>query len=454
MRRAVALVAAAAALATSASATRGGAHRDGATEGQAPRVEPGFDRRPVRLARPAAGPLTAMAAIGRDLFFDPRLSRSGRQSCASCHSPAHAYGPPDGRSVQPGGPAGRAVGTRAVPSLSYVDRVPPFGIGPDIGAADLPAARAPAMPAGAARPRKVAGSAASAAATVALGGLFWDGRAATLQEQALGPLFNPVEMANRDTAAVAARLRRAYGARLAALVGREAVANPRQLVYEALYAVVRFEVEDPSFHPYSSRYDAYLEGRARLTPAEARGLRLFEDPARGNCAGCHPDRPGPGGAPPAFTDFQYEALGVPRNRRLPANRDADHYDLGLCGPARTDLARDTAYCGMFRTPSLRNAATRRVFFHNGVYHRLADVLDFYALRDVRPGAVYPRGPDGRVERFDDLPPRYRANVDVTDPPFGRAAGSPPALSAQDRRDIIAFLETLTDGWPGRSRSRP
>lgn len=411
-----------------------------------PRGEPGVNPAPVRLVRPAERPLSEMALIGRALFFDPRLSRSGRQSCASCHDPARAYGPPDGRSVQPGGPALRDAGLRAVPSLRYVDRIPPFTIGPDKGTADLPVSAAASAPAGAPPPRKLAGSAAGAAAMVPRGGLFWDGRAATLEAQAMGPLFNPVEMANRDTAAVAGRLRRGYGARLARLVGPQAVANLRQLVYEAMYAVVRFEVEDPSFHPYSSKYDAYLEGRARLTAQEARGLRLFDDPTRGNCAGCHSDRPGPDGQPPMFTDFQYEALGVPRDSSPHGTPGPAAHDLGLCGPARTDLRADARWCGMFRTPSLRNVATRRVFFHNGRYHRLEQVLAFYAFRDTRPQDVYPRGRDGTVERFDDLPAPYRGNVDRTDPPFGRRAGAPSPLDARDRADIIAFLRTLTDGY--------
>ena len=404
-------------------------------------VEPAGPRQ-VQRARPASQPLSEMARIGRDLFFDPRLSRSGAESCAGCHSPAHAYGPPDARSTPLGGLAGRDQGERAVPSLRYVDRIPPFGIGPDVGVEGATTAPPPAAPI--ARPPKV-GSSAGAAALVPAGGLFWDGRAATLQDQAMGPLFNPTEMANRDTARLAERLRRVYGARLAALVGPEAVANPRQLVYEAMYAVVRFEIEDSSFHPYSSKYDAYLEGRARLSAEEARGLAAFESPVRGNCAGCHPDRPADG-RPPLFTDFQYEALGVPRNAALGGQQDPRNHDLGLCGPTRSDLATKSGYCGMFRTPSLRNVATRRAFFHNGVYHRLEDVLAFYALRDTRPEAIYPRDAHGRVERFDDLPAVDRANVDVTDAPFGRRPGEPSPLTEQDRRDIIAFLQTLTDGY--------
>lgn len=137
---------------------------------------------------------------------------------------------------------------------------------------------------------------------------------------------------------------------------------------------------------------------------------------------------------------------MPRPAALREGRGAGDYDLGLCGPARTDLKSAARYCGMFRTPSIRNVAMRRVFFHNGRYHRLEDVLAFYAFRDARPEAVYPRRPDGRVERFDDLPALYRGNVDLADPPFGRPAGSPSALSERDRRDIIAFLRTLTDGY--------
>jgi len=107
---------------------------------------------------------------------------------------------------------------------------------------------------------------------------------------------------------------------------------------------------------------------------------------------------------------------------------------------------------MFRTPSLRNAATRRVFFHNGRYHSVGAVLAFYALRDAAPDSVYPTDSDGRADRFDDLPAAYRANVDVTDPPFGRPAGAPSPLSVQDRRAIVAFLATLTDGY--RAGVRP
>jgi cytochrome c peroxidase len=99
---------------------------------------------------------------------------------------------------------------------------------------------------------------------------------------------------------------------------------------------------------------------------------------------------------------------------------------------------------MFITPTLRNVATRHAFFHNGIYHSLAGVMTFYADRDTAPQRIYPRRNDGSIAVYDDLPAKFRANVDTTDGPFGRARGGQPPLTAQEERDIIAFLHTLTD----------
>ncbi|MGH7582158.1 MAG: cytochrome-c peroxidase [Gemmatimonadales bacterium] len=410
----------------------------------------GINPHPVRLVRPAAGPLSPVAQLGQEIFVDPGLSASGTISCATCHSPGHAFGPPNDLAVQPGGKSGHDQGSRAAPSLRYLDRVPDFSIGPENATVEnvklMPtAARAADVP----RTRKAAGSAA-AGAMVPQGGLFWDGRVHTLQQQAAVPLFNPVEMANASAESVAGRLRRAaYGPEFVRLFGAGAIATPQRLVDEAMFAVARFQVEDPAFHPYDSKYDAYLEGRAALSPAESRGLAVFEDPGKGNCAGCHLDQPAPDGMPPAFTDYQYEALGVPRNTQLLLNRDPAYFDLGLCGPIRTDLAALRQYCGMFRTPSLRNVATRKVFFHNGVYHTLADVLRFYNLRDVDPAAIFPAPHHGAPlsDRFNDLPTALRGNVDTLDAPFGRRRGAAPPMTEAELDDLIALLGTLTDGYP-------
>jgi cytochrome c peroxidase len=182
-----------------------------------------------------------------------------------------------------------------------------------------------------------------------------------------------------------------------------------------------------------------------LNGAELRGLAAFNDPARGNCARCHPSAMRKG-AFPQFTDFGYAAIGAPRNPAISANADSGYFDLGLCGPLRSDLTDKKEYCGLFRTPSLRNVAVRRTYLHNGVFHRLEDVVRFYAERDTQPQKWYSRGPDGTVLKFDDLPREYQANVDAR-APFDRQIGDSPALSESDIRDIVAFLNALTDGYP-------
>jgi cytochrome c peroxidase len=415
----------------------------------------GANPHPVHLERPPVAPLSAMALLGKQLFFDQNLSASGKLSCASCHSPAHAYGPPNALPVQFGGPSMSLQGDRPPPTLMYLYRQPNFSIGPEQGDADTPAnlAQEAAQAASSARAQKSAGTAPAAPAMVPQGGMFWDGRADTLQIQALGPLMNPVEMANASEDDVAKKLENsAYRKSFVQLFGPDIFKNPRLLLSEAMFAVARYQVEDPSFHPYSSKYDYWLEGRARLTQAELRGLKLFNDPAKANCAGCHLSQPSRDGLPPMFTDYEYEALGVPRNAALAVNRRADYYDMGLCGPHRTDLAQQTQYCGMFLTPTLRNAATRHAFFHNGVYRSLDQVLTFYNLRDIEPSKIYPHDGRGHVAQYDDLPTKYHANIDKADAPFDRKPGDAPSMTEADMKDIIAFLETLTDGYQPEAKA--
>ena len=413
----------------------------------------GINPHPVHLRLPQANPLSAVAQLGKSLFFDPMLSGSERQSCASCHSPAYGYNPPNALTVQPGGVDLRKVGYRPPPSLGYLYRQPPFSIGPDKADNDTPpdlnalAASVRGDP----RASKQAGVMPAAPAMVAQGGLFWDGRADSLQRQAYLPLLNPVEMANTSIDEVANKLAHSrYRQSFTLLFGPGIVNDPQQLVSEAMFAIGRFQIEDASFHPFTSKYDAWLQGLARLTPAELRGLRAFNDPRKGNCAGCHLSQPSRDGLPPLFTDTQYEALGVPRNMALAANRDPHYFDLGVCGPFRKDLAHQTQYCGMFLTPTLRNVDRRAVFFHNGVYRTLTQVLDFYNLRSVAPEKIYPRNATGKLELYNDIPAAYQANLDTTDAPFDRHLGDPPPLTAQDIQDIITFLHTLDDGYMSRA----
>lgn len=404
---------------------------------------------PVQLVRPEAAPLSAMARLGQAIFNDTSLSASHRQSCASCHDPANHYGPPGRLPVMLGGPTLHAQGDRAVPSLAYLERQPPFSVGPDNEESETSnLAQMIASSSTAERSVKTAtGTAQSAVNVVPQGGLFWDGRVDTLQQQALQPLLNPVEMANTSASAVAAKLLHArYASGFTQLFGPGVVDDPGLLLSEAMFAVARYQIENVDFHPYTSKFDYWLEGRTRLAPAEMRGYVLFNDPNRANCGGCHLDQAGRDGQPPRFTDDQFEALGAPRNPELANTRDPHFFDLGICGPFRSDMRTQTQYCGMFLTPTLRNVAARHTFFHNGVFHSLRAVMDFYNDRDVAPEKVYPRNPDGTVAKFDDIPPAYRDNVDVVDPPLDRHLGEAPAMTEQDELDIIAFLATLTDGY--------
>ncbi len=406
---------------------------------------------PVQLVLPQPQPLSAMALLGKQIFFDPSLSASSRLSCASCHSPENHFGPAGDAPVMLGGPNLASQGARAVPSLEYLATQPNFSIGPDPGGDDeapVPLPQLAARGAAAKRVTKTAqDTAQSAANLVPLGGLFWDGRANTLQLQAMGPLLSPFEMDGGSIARIAAKLQAApYAGGMVQLFGPTIFQTPKLAVSEALFAVARYQLEDPGFHPYNSKYDAWLQGHARLSAAEMRGYELFNDPAKGDCAACHLDQPTVDHQPPLFTDHQFEALGLPRNPLIVFNNNPKYYDLGICGPYRTDLAAQTQYCGMFLTPTLRNAATRQVFFHNGVYHDLKHVLDFYNFSVAQPQQIYPRAADGQVEIFNDLPKRYWKNIDRSDPPFDKQAGDKPPLSPAEEQDIIAFLKTLTDGY--------
>ncbi|NPT42960.1 c-type cytochrome [Paraburkholderia sp. 1N] len=409
----------------------------------------GANPNPVHLMRPIDAPLSAVALLGKQIFFDPTLSASGTQSCASCHSPQHSYAPDNAFPVQFGGTHMNQAGYRPPPSLAYLYRQAPFSIGPDQGDTDVPVdmTQLASQAAGVQRAQKTALAAPAAPAMVPQGGLFWDGRADTLQIQAIGPLMNPVEMANATEADVAHKLLQTkYLDQFKQIFGPGIVNNPSLLISEAMFAVGRYQTEDQSFHAFTSKYDYWLEGKARLTHAELHGLQLFNDKDKANCAGCHLSQPSKDGLPPVFTDTQYEALGVPRNPAIPANKDPKFFDMGVCGPFRDDMTKETQYCGMFLTPTLRNVAERKVFFHNGVYHDLKHVMDFYNLRNTAPEKIYPRDASGKVQKYNDLPAQYHANVDVADAPFDRKFGDQPAMTDQDIQDIIAFMKTLSDGY--------
>jgi cytochrome c peroxidase len=380
-------------------------------------VHPGPMTRAQAFARAAA-----LAELGRKLFFDPSLSASGKQACSSCHDPNHAFGPASAAPVEMGGPHLDQPGLRAAPSLRYIQAAPAFNEhfydSEDEG--DESVDNGPT------------------------GGLTWDGRVDHGRDQAKIPLLSPFEMANKDAGDIVVKLRRApYADEFKAAFGDKVFDRPDDAFDAAAEALGTFEQSSTDFYPYSSRYDAFLTGKATLTAQEMRGLDLFEDPAKGNCASCHLSRPANDGEPPQFTDFGLIGVSVPRNPAIPANADPTHFDLGLCGPLRTDFKGRTEYCGLFRTPSLRNVALRKSFFHNGTFHTLRDAVAFYATRDTDPGHWYPKNDGGTVRVNDDLPKAYWANLNQ-DPPFGKKPGDRPALTDPEIDDIVVFLGTLTD----------
>lgn len=367
----------------------------------------------VSTTTAAPAKLGPLAQLGELAYHDRLLAASGRMSCASCHDPAFFHGPPNNSAVQVGGTLLTEFGVRAAPSLRYLERQPAFEV------------------------------------KSLHGGLMADGRAGTLEVQAQLPLFSALEYDLGGAAELVRRLRlTVWAPQFFAHFGEST--DDERVVLQLTQAIAAFIREDPRFHPYDSKFDHVMAGRDEFSAAEKRGREVFRDPARGNCAACHPDV-SVDGQPPLFTDFRYVAQGLPRNAAIPANADTGYFDMGVCGPQREDLAGRRDLCGMFRTPGLRNAARRPVFFHNGVFQTLQQVVDFYNTRDSDPARWYPVV-DGVVQVFNDLPAALRTNV-IREAPFGARIDGRPPMSRRDSADLVCFLETLTDGHVLGTRPR-
>ncbi|HLK91242.1 MAG TPA: cytochrome c peroxidase [Polyangia bacterium] len=373
----------------------------------------------ARAATPPTPSAAEMIALGRRIFADPALSDPPGTSCASCHDPSRAYSSLNGsRNGLPRGSRPGHFARRTAPSLLYLRYVPSF------------------------RFRAEGGQEGDDPGAQPFGGLFWDGRVDTVRDLGRQPLLNPDEMNNRDGRRVAEAIRRGpYAPAFAAVFG-SALDDPEPTLAAVGKALEAFLTAD-DMAPFSSRYDDFVRGRAPLAPLEAEGLRLYKDPAKGGCAGCHllaeavrdP-------VASMFTDYGYEAVAIPRNQRAPRRPTPD---LGLC--ERTDRATpsdDPSRCLYFRTPSLRNVAVRGSYMHNGAFRTLREVVAFYATRATDPRRWYHSGIP-----FDSVPAKYRGRVNVTSPPYDRKPGQAPALDDHEIDAIVAFLRTLTDA-PYRS----
>lgn len=363
---------------------------------------------------PAAPGLSPAAALGEKIFKDASLSASGRMSCATCHAPAAAHAQTSDLAVQLGGPALDVAGLRAVPSLRYLATAPAFFFAKN---------------------------------GTPTGGFNHDGSADSLLAQAVRPFLAAHEMANGDAKTVVAKLARAsYAADFRKAFGDNVLADPDAAFLAMRHALQRYQLEDTAeFAPFTSKYDAFLAGQLKLGDQELRGLALFNNPTKGNCAACHPSARGSDGSPPLFTDFTFDNLGVPRNTDIPATADPGYFDLGLCQATRPGLESRGDLCVAFKVPTLRNVATRRAFFHNGRFKTLREALRFYVMRDTNPELWYPVV-NGTTDKFNDLPPAYRANVNTKEVPYNRKPGDAPALSDAEIEDVLAFLATLNDGY--------
>ena len=361
--------------------------------------------------------LSPIASLGERIFHDQSLSSSGRLSCASCHNPGTAHMAPGAGTGAIGTPDGGALlttqGFRKTPSLRYLRFAPAFNFDSE-GTPN--------------------------------GGFARDGRAQTFADQSVEPFLKAHEMDNGTATALIARARLAAWADDFKKQFGDAIFDDADKAFAQMrYSLQQYQKEDPEFAPFSSKYDAFLAGKVRLSDAEMRGLALFNNPVKGNCAACHPSAPS-GGTPPLFTDYSYDNLGVPRNAAIKANDDPKYFDMGLCGPFRTDLVTRTDLCGAFKVPTLRNVAVGGPYFHNGKFATLREALEFYVQRDTNPEKYYPVLADGTVNKFDDLPVTYHANVNTVEVPYNRKLGEQPALSDSEIDDVLAFLNTLSDGY--------
>ncbi len=338
--------------------------------------------------------LSQKETLGKLLFHDRNLSTPPGQACVDCHSAEAGFGNPDSSL-----PVSRGV---------YPDR---FG-----NRNDLPAAYAGFSPSFHFDKEE----------EMYVGGQFWDGRAATLQEQAKGPFLNPLEMANPDPETVVVSIRKAeYAGLFREVFGADSLDDAERAYDLVAEAIAAYE-QSPELNRFDSKYDYYLAGRISLTEQEQRGLQLFEDEKKGNCAACHPSRPGPYSDHPLFTDYTYDNLGVPKNPEnpfyyLPATLNPEgnaFVDPGLGGTVNS-----AEQLGKFKVPSLRNIAVTAPYMHNGVFKTLHQVMAFYNTRDIGPWTA----------------PEITANVN-------REELGSLGLSEKEMAEIIAFLGTLTDGF--------
>jgi cytochrome c peroxidase len=341
------------------------------------------------LCAASALALTNKQTLGKHIYFDTRLSTPDGLACAGCHTPPAGWADPDASLPVSAGINLGDFGGRNAPSAGYAATSPTFFY--NVTSAEY------------------------------IGGQFWDGRAATLADQAKGPFLNPVEMANPDKAAVVNDVATAtYAALFLKVYGADAFADVDAAYDNIADAIAAYE-RSPEVCSYTSTYDAYIAGGAVLTAQEAQGLKLFSGKA--GCSGCH-SHGSMTARKNALTTHKYANLGVPSNPLVLslAGLPVDYADPGLGGfLANAGLAFSAENWGKMKIPTLRNVAQSGPYTHNGYFASLHDVVSFLNTRDV-PGAwPEPEVAVNMTTRVGDL-----------------------GLTESEVDAVVAFLGTLTD----------
>ena len=366
-------------------------------------------------------PLSSMEKLGEVLFHDRSLSEPAGLACAGCHV-GQLQRQGNNKSAIAAVAAGSkkdSFGRRNVPSTMYAAFTPPFAFR-EVVAEDGTVEMVPS------------------------GGLFWDGRADTLEEQAKEPLFNKLEMNNANALAFAAKLKASPSAKMFQQAYGDIYDQPDLVVEKFAEAIAAYE-RTAEFSPFASKFDNMLRGKASFSPLEAEGFELFKNPDKGNCISCHAGKAGssdPRDWP--LTDYTYDVLAAPRNKTVPSNKDPSSFDLGLCLQPGLPNRLPPNYsllslCGAFKVPTLRNVAITSPYFHNGSISTLREAVMFYATRDTGHQKWY-----GDPAAFDDLPQSFWNNINREEVPYDRKPGQSPRLSEHEVDALVAFLETLTD----------
>ena len=345
---------------------------------------------------------TTMESLGRLLFFDQSLSKTGNQSCATCHDPANGFADvrdnAAARAVSVGDD-GHSFGTRNTPSITYASFGPPFALDGE----------------------------------GYLGGFFMDGRARDLAAQAIEPFVNPIEMALPDHESLLDLVSQnpTYKLLLTTILGEHFANDRTKLLATIAQAIVAFE-KSPFFSSFDSKYDRYLAGEIELTALEERGRSLFFSQLA-NCSQCHLRNTATVNGNETFTNYRYHNIGIPSNEQVAAIT-ATPRALPDAGLFNNPIVDEQTARGKFKVPSLRNVAVTAPYMHNGVFRDLQTTVHYYNQFIVKNLNTRTNPETGKPWREPETADNISLDI--------LKQGQP--MDQQRIEAIVAFLKTLTD----------